>query len=101
MAEGYLPLEDVLVVPIVADGGIGACDVEIVAQFGKKELVVCSFGCGGILPSLDERVHEATNSLSLHYQVQVYLLWSVGKPIPGDNEVLIRFSLFYPAKLAS
>jgi hypothetical protein len=60
MAEGYLPFEDVLIFATRGDRRIGAGNVEEVAEFGEKELVVGAFGCAGVLPSLDEDVcgHE-------------------------------------------
>jgi hypothetical protein len=65
VAESDGAFEDVLVVAFFGDGGIGAGDVEEIAEFGEEELVVGAFGGGGILPALDEgvRAHlEASGS---------------------------------------
>ena len=67
MPEGYRPLEYVLVLAIIGDGGIGTGYIEIVAQLREKQLVVGAFGSGGTLPSLDKwmRWHDKRLSCSI------------------------------------
>jgi hypothetical protein len=46
VVEGHGALEDVAVFGVVCDGGIGARDFEVVAEFGQEERVVGSLGGG-------------------------------------------------------
>jgi len=62
VTEGDGTLEYVLVMTVVAYGGMGSGNLQEVAELGEEELVVGAFGGGGVLPATEEggRRHENT-----------------------------------------
>lgn len=57
MAKCDGAFENVIVLGVVGDSGVGARHFEEVAEFGEEEGVIGSFSGAGVLPALDERVY--------------------------------------------
>ena len=57
MDEWDVALEDIGVLGVIIDGGLGAGYANEVAQFGKEQLVIGAFSGAGMLPAFDKHLY--------------------------------------------